>query len=291
MAGRETTMRFAFAGIDFLWDAFEGLVQSGWEPVKLFTRPCDRIYDFNDLVVAAAQRHRIPIQLSRLTAPDLAHLSELGCEVLAVAGYPWRVPAWDGHLAYAFNVHPSPLPIARGPYPLFRALYQNFETWGVTAHVLAPEFDAGPILAQRRFPVAPGETHDSLLAKCQMAALRLGKALAQDLPKRWREAKPQAEGSYWPRVTDLERTLDWSKSVEEVLRTVRAFGSIEVIARLGGTRMFVRAASGWTEAHHHAPGTLVHSHHRHLVVAVRDGFVQITAWSPISRTDAAETAR
>ncbi len=284
-------MRFAFAGIDFLSDVFEGLVQGGWEPVKLFTRPCDRVYDFNDLIVTAAQRHRIPIQLSRLTSSDLAQLADLGCDVLAVAGYPWRIPAWDGHVDYAFNVHPSPLPIARGPYPIFRAIREGFETWGVTAHVLAAEFDAGAILGQRTFPVAPLETHDSLLAKCQMAARRLSKTLADDLPELWRIAEPQGEGSYWPRVSDAERTLDWSKGVDEVLRTVRAFGIIEVIARVGTMRMLIRAASGWTETHHHAPGTLVHSHHRHLVVAVRGGFVQITAWSPISRTDAAEIGR
>jgi len=161
----------------------------------------------------------------------------------------------------------------------------------VTAHVLTPDFDAGPILAKRTFAVAPGETHDSLLAKCQMAARRLGRGLAPDLPDHWRKAKPQGEGSYWPRVTDADRTLDWSKSVDEVLCVVRAFGVIEAIAKVGGTRMFVRAASGWTEPHRHAPGTLVHAHHRHLVVAARDGFVQITAWSPMSRTEATETGR
>lgn len=284
-------MRFAFAGIDFLSDVFEGLVESGWEPIKLFTRPCDRIYDFNDLVVAAAQNRRIPIQLSRITPPDLAQLAELGCEVLAVAGYPWRIPAWDDDLAFAFNVHPSPLPVGRGPYPLFRAIRERFESWGVTAHVLAPEFDAGPILAQRRFAVAASETHDSLLAKCQMAARRLGRTLAEDLPERWRTAEPQGEGSYWPRVTDAERTIDWAKNVEEVLRTVRAFGVIEAIGRIGGSRIFVRAATGWTETHRHAPGTLIHTHHRHLVVAARDGFVQITGWSAVSRTDAAENGR
>lgn len=291
MALHKVTMRFAFAGIDFLSDVFEGLVQSGWEPVKLFTRPCDGVYDFNDWVVTAAQRRRIPIQLSRLTPSDLSELGDLGCEVLAVAGYPWRIPAWDGTVPYAFNVHPSPLPIGRGPYPLFQAIRQGCETWGVTAHVLAADFDSGPILARRSFAIAPLETHDSLLAKCQMAARRLVKSLAQNLPEHWRKAEPQSEGSYWPRVADAERTLDWSKGVEEVLRTVRAFGVIEVIARIAQTKMFVRAASGWIEPHRHAPGTLIHSHHRHLVVAVRDGFVQITAWSPISRTDAAEIGR
>jgi methionyl-tRNA formyltransferase len=38
-------MRFAFAGIDFLGDVFEALIAKGWEPVKLFSRPCDSVYD------------------------------------------------------------------------------------------------------------------------------------------------------------------------------------------------------------------------------------------------------
>ena len=48
-------MRFAFAGIDFLGDVFETLIERGWQPVKLFSRPCDRIYDFNDVTMARAR--------------------------------------------------------------------------------------------------------------------------------------------------------------------------------------------------------------------------------------------
>ena len=51
-------MRFAYAGIDFLADAYAGLVAGGWEPVKLFTRPCDGVHDVNDQVVAAFARRR-----------------------------------------------------------------------------------------------------------------------------------------------------------------------------------------------------------------------------------------
>ncbi len=284
-------MRFAFAGIDFLSDVFEGLIETGWEPIKLFTRPCDGVYDFNDLVVETARRRRIPIQLSRLTASDLKALAELGCEVLVVAGYPWRVPAWQRSLDYALNVHPSPLPIGRGPYPLFRVILENVDSWGVTAHAIEAEFDAGAILAQESFPVMPDETHDSLLAKCQIASRRLAGGIAKGLPRLWQKAEPQRGGSYWPRISDAERTINWSGTVEQALRTVRAFGTIEAMARIGHTPVFIRAASGWTERHRHAPGTLVHSHHRHLVVAVRDGFIHVTRWSPISRTDKLETGR
>jgi methionyl-tRNA formyltransferase len=70
--------------------------------------------------------------------------------------------------------------------------------------------------------------------------------------------------------------------VEDVLRTVRAFGSIETLATVGGRRLYVWQASGWTEAHGHGPGSLVHKHRRYLVVAVRDGFVLLTGWSSLA---------
>src|SRR3712207_3566117 len=104
-------MKFAFAGIDFLSGVFEGLLAAGWTPVKLFTRPCDGVYDHNDAVVERARRLKLPIQLSRIAASDLAALGAEGCDALVVAGYPWLVRDWTGHLRYGLNVHPSPLPV------------------------------------------------------------------------------------------------------------------------------------------------------------------------------------
>ena len=285
-------MRFAFAGIDFLSDVFEGLIETGWEPIKLFTRPCDGVYDFNDLVVETARRRRIPIQLSRLTASDLKALAELGCEALVVAGYPWRVPAWQRSLDYALNVHPSPLPIGRGPYPLFRVILENGDSWGVTAHAIEAEFDTGAIRGAGEFSGHAGRDATIRLSpNARLLPAGSRAALPRGLPRLWQKAEPQRGGSYWPRISDAERTIDWSGTVEQALRTVRAFGTIEAMARIGHTPVFVRAASGWTERHRHAPGTLVHSHQRHLVVAVRDGFIHVTRWSPISRTDKLETGR
>jgi methionyl-tRNA formyltransferase len=284
-------MRFAFAGIDFLGDVFQTLIERGWEPVKLFTRPCDTIYDFNDVTVARARSLRLPIQMSRIRPADIAGLKAMGCEALVVAGYPWLVKGWEDHLPYAVNFHPSPLPEGRGPYPLFQAILDQIPEWGVSVHALSPTFDTGPIVAQSRFPLAPDETHDTLLAKCQIEAKRLAVVLAYELPLLWTQAKPQAGGSYWPRVTERQRTLDFTRDIADVLRTVRAFGSIETLAHVGGKRLYVREAAGWAEAHRHTPGTLVHKHRRHLVIAVRDGFVQITGWSALAPESIRETGR
>ncbi|HZH52437.1 MAG TPA: formyltransferase family protein [Microvirga sp.] len=273
-------MRFAFAGIDFLGDVFETLLAKGWEPVKLFSRPCDGIYDFNESTVARARALRVPVQFSRISPADLANLKALRCEALVVAGYPWLIKGWEAHLPYGVNFHPSPLPVGRGPYPLFQAILDGLPEWGVTAHVLEPSFDTGPIIAQELFPLAPDENHDLLLARCQISAKRIAAVLADDLPRLWSEAKPQGPGTYWPRMTQVQRTLDWTRSVHEVLLTIRTFGSIETFAQVSSRYIYVWEGSGWEESHSYAPGTLVHKHRRHLVVAVRDGFVQLTGWSP-----------
>ncbi len=287
-------MRFAFAGIDFLGGVFEGLLEAGWTPIKLFTRPCDGVYDHNEGVVARARQLRIPIQLSRMRPADLDALQAAHGRdwALVVAGYPWLIHGWQGRAAYGLNVHPAPLPTGRGPYPLFRAIEEGYETWGVTVHVLADAFDAGDIVAQDVFAVAPSETHETLLAKCQMAGRRLAAGpIARDLPQRWRRAEPQGDGSYWPRATDADRTLDFRGGVEAILRRRRAFGSIETLARLEGGRIYVAEADGWLETHNHAPGTVVHRYRRQLVVAARDGFVQITRWSAVPLTEAGRIGR
>lgn len=288
-------MKFAFAGIDFLGGVFEALIEANWTPLKLFTRPCDGIYDHNEVVVARARAARIPIQLSKIQQADLdaLHAAHGRDWALVVAGYPWLVRGWRGKANYALNLHPSPLPTGRGPYPLFRAVLDGYETWGVTAHVLAENgFDTGDILAQEIFAIGAGESHETLLAKCQMAARRLAAGpLARDLPNRWKRAEPQGDGSYWARATDADRTLDFRQDVEAILRRVRAFGTVETIARIGDMRVFIAQADGWVEAHGHIPGTLVHRHRRHLVVAARNGYIQILRWSPASQVEAAQIGR
>jgi methionyl-tRNA formyltransferase len=203
------------------------------------------------------------------------------------------VRGWRGRAAYGVNFHPSPLPMGRGPYPLFKAISDAEAEWGVTAHVLAEEgFDTGDILAQERFPLSPLETHETLLAKCQMAARRLSAGpIARTLPALWKAATPQGAGSYWPRVTDADRTLDFRSEVEAILRRVRAFGTIETLARVGETRVFVAQAEGWREAHRHSPGTIVHRYRRHIVIAARDGYIQLNRWSPVPATEIGHLGR
>src|ERR671916_1488075 len=71
------------------------------------------------------------------------------------------------------NVHPSLLPEFRGLHAVRRALEARVEETGVTVHLMVEEVDAGPIVAQEKVPVLPGDTEETLLARLHPVEHRL----------------------------------------------------------------------------------------------------------------------
>ena len=63
------------------------------------------------------------------------------------------------------NVHPSLLPEFRGLRAVQRALEAGVKETGVTVHFMVEEVDAGPIVAQERVPILPGDTEETLLER------------------------------------------------------------------------------------------------------------------------------
>ena len=71
------------------------------------------------------------------------------------------------------NVHPSLLPAFRGLRAVVRALEAGVGETGVTVHLMVEEVDAGPIVAQERVRVQPGDTEESLLTRLHPVEHRL----------------------------------------------------------------------------------------------------------------------
>ena len=102
----------------------------------------------------------------------------------------------------SINVHPSLLPAFAGRAPHFWALTSGEDEIGITAHRMTEEFDAGEILAQRRFKVLPGQ---SAFAALRRLGLLGGHALAEGICKvlRGEHGAPQdrQERSYFKAPT------------------------------------------------------------------------------------------
>jgi methionyl-tRNA formyltransferase len=272
-------MRFAITATDRYLNIFQAFVERGWTPVKVFTGSVDNRIHRNSAVLDYARRLQLDVQISRLTDANLRELADRGCEVLVVASYEWRIGDWRPHLKYAVNFHPAPLPRGRGAYPLPAAILEEAATWGLSCHKLEHEFDSGDVLRVVELPLADSEDHDSLDLRLQLAARPFAADIADHLVEYWSAAQPQVGGTYYPKWGEAERRLDFSQTVAQILRRVRAFGPIECIAHLNNTTLFVRRAVGWTEAHRLPPGTVAHVNHLTFVVAVADGYIALTEWS------------
>jgi methionyl-tRNA formyltransferase len=168
-------------------------------------------------IVSLAWERQLPIyQVSRLAAPEtLETISALQPAVACVACFPKRLPAsllrvprWGG-----LNVHPSLLPLYRGPYPLFWQLRHGDQDCGVTIHFMDERFDTGDLAAQAVVALPDGISGaeaDTLLSEyggeCLVEVLA-----ALDRGTLTRRPQP-AGGSYFsaPREQDFVIDPAWS---------------------------------------------------------------------------------
>ncbi|MDD2878971.1 MAG: phosphoribosylglycinamide formyltransferase [Rhodoferax sp.] len=75
---------------------------------------------------------------------------------------PGFVNRYAGRLV---NIHPSLLPAFAGLHTHQRAIDAGCKVAGATVHLVTPELDHGPILAQAVVPVLAGDTADTLAAR------------------------------------------------------------------------------------------------------------------------------
>ncbi len=97
-----------------------------------------------------------------------------GVSLVVGAGY-MRVlsPVFLERFPAILNVHPSLLPEFRGLRAVARALEARVRETGVTVHFMVEEVDAGPIVAQKKVPILPGDSEETLLERLHPVEHRL----------------------------------------------------------------------------------------------------------------------
>lgn len=96
-----------------------------------------------------------------------AELERHAVQLVALAGFmriqsPWFPTRWKDRIV---NIHPSLLPSFKGLHVQQQAIDAGARISGCTVHLVTPELDSGPIIAQAAVPVLPGDTADSLAAR------------------------------------------------------------------------------------------------------------------------------
>jgi methionyl-tRNA formyltransferase len=140
-------------------------------------------------------------------------------DTVVVVAYGLLVPTSLLDRARWLNVHPSLLPRWRGAAPVERALMAGDEETGVTIIELAEELDAGPIVAQQRFAVAPDDEAGAVFARAvELTPDLIDEALANPDP----QPQPADGITYANKIEPADRELDWSRPPHELHNRIRA---------------------------------------------------------------------
>ena len=159
----------------------------------------------------------------------------------------WIVPAsMLDRSAVSINFHPA-TPEYPGIGCVNFALYDAAPTFGATCHVMAPQVDAGPVIAVRRFAVDPHDDVASLLQRTYAAMFDLFAEITDLLVKGSalpRSSETWTRRAYTRKEFEALMELRCDMTEAEVERRIRAtsYGSYQPWIELHGKRFVYRPA-------------------------------------------------
>lgn len=189
-------------------------------PKKILTAsPCKK----------TAETLRIPVFgfASLKSAETQESIRSLNADIFVIVAYGKIIPQaiLDLPALGSVNMHPSKLPLWRGPSPLQAVLLAGESESAVSIMLIDDKMDHGPLLAQLPFSVPENATPLTLTKIVQ----EIGPPLMLDAVKSYIDGaitpKPQndAEATYCSLISREDGKIDWQNSSEQIERRLRAF--------------------------------------------------------------------
>ena len=228
-----TSKTIVFFGTDeFSAISLRELIAKGFSIGAVVTKPDSRKGRGRELsksvVKEIAEAHDIPV-LQPTALRDIADdIQKFDSPIGVLVSYGKIIPQAiiDLFTPGIINVHPSLLPLYRGPSPVESAILNGDTETGVTIMQLTAGMDAGPIYSQITVPLVDTETAPELeLQLGELGAQELGLTLPAIMSGTV-QPTPQDEtvATYCQLLTKADSTLDLSTlTAEQAERRVRAY--------------------------------------------------------------------
>ncbi|MGI8826028.1 MAG: methionyl-tRNA formyltransferase [Chloroflexota bacterium] len=233
-----------------------------------------------NFVKALAIEHGLDVlQPQRLRDPnEQLALASLGPDVIVVAsfGQILRTSLLELPRYRCLNLHPSLLPLYRGPSPVVGPLLAGDRVTGTSLMLMETAMDAGPLLGQVRTEIGDGETASHLLGRL---AEMSGDLLIDRLPA-WidgeivPQAQDEASATFTSKIRKEDGVVDWTLDAESIARRVRAYNPWPgAFTHWNGRQLRILEAS--PGAGRLAPGVVRGLTYSHLVVGTGRGLLLI----------------
>ena len=202
----------------------------------LLTRP-DRPRGRGRRIGSPAAKERADALGIPVLQPEHLDAAPGSAATIVVCAYGILIPEALLEQRLWLNVHPSLLPRWRGAAPVERAIIDGDRVTGVTIHRTTVELDAGPVAAQRAFPIGPEDDAGRVYQRAaELAVCLIDRVLAD--PRF--EPQPEDGVTYAEKITARDRELDWSRPVADLVNRVRGLSPhIGARATVGGRPLTV----------------------------------------------------
>lgn len=186
----------------------------------------------------------------------------------------------------AINFHPSKLPRYRGPNPIGWQILNNEPFMGLTFHFMREEYDSGPIIAQDQIPITEKDDIRSLVDKMFPVIITrlLPKALRLVGDGYLGIEQNNDEVTHAPSFSETQRTIDWTRSTQAIIRLVRAAAFHGVVARTDKGSYRVFRCDPWLEKLHMSSQVgeeVTETQENGILIRTSDGCLIITEYEHI----------
>ena len=227
-------MKILFMGSGrFALPSLEALLASGHSLIALICQPDKPAGRGHSLTPPPTKRlaaeRGIPVhQPAKVRSPEAVELvRRVAPELVVVVAYGQIIPRSILEIPPKgiINVHGSLLPAYRGAAPVQWAIVRGESETGVTTMLMDEGMDTGPILLQRKEPIGPEDTGETL----EERLARLGAGLLIETLDAWERGVltpiPQdpSKSSLAPRIKKEDGLVDWNLAASEIERRVRGF--------------------------------------------------------------------
>lgn len=228
-------MQVAYFGCDLYMDCIQILEAHGHFIKFIFVRE-DTPY--NEKLIKFSQMKNIPLVRDKPSAYHMDYLQSHNVDFIFSCKYGWKIPFAE-RFQYSLNVHPTLLPMGRGPNPLFWVIQKYPECFGVTIHKVTDRFDRGDIIYQESLSLSDCDSIETLMMKLELQMPNIMEKCLRNFKPLYLNAKPQNEGSYWPKVDAIDILIDWNMDVRTIENLVRTLGRFGAIGKIRSNNYFI----------------------------------------------------
>jgi methionyl-tRNA formyltransferase len=178
-------------------------------------------------VKISAERCNIPVVQPKKINDFAGEIKKLEPDLIILAAYGQIIPKEILIIPRygCLNIHPSLLPLWRGPSPIQQAILNNDRKTGVTIIKMTGEVDKGPIVSQKEIEMSGKETFQDLRDALAELSSQL---LVETLPgffsgKNFPQPQDDLKTTYAKILNKQDGKINWQKTAQEIERQIRAF--------------------------------------------------------------------